>query len=74
MEKLELDVVYEGGVFKPTCKPPLKEGQKVTITVHASVGATDRMQGLLKWNGDQDELHRFLDDDDEGILGNRQIG
>ena len=35
--------------------------------------AVERLSGMLPWTGDPEELHRFLNDPDEGMWGPRDI-
>jgi hypothetical protein len=32
-------------------------------------GAVGRLTGIVPWTGDPEELHRFLNDPDEGLWG-----
>jgi predicted DNA-binding antitoxin AbrB/MazE fold protein len=66
---LEIEAVYERGTLKLSRELPLQEGQKVTITIHPTGGAAGRFSGLIRWTGDPEELHRFLDDPDESQWG-----
>jgi hypothetical protein len=50
----------------------LQEGQRVTITVHPP-GAAEQLYGSVPWTGDPEELHRFLNDPDEGQWGTRDV-
>jgi predicted DNA-binding antitoxin AbrB/MazE fold protein len=74
VEKLEIEAVYEHGTLKLPRELPLAEGQKVTITVHATASPTLRLFGLMPWQGDLEEFDRWLDDPDEGQWGNRDPG
>ena len=66
MDTLRSEAIYEHGTLKVPHELPLQEGQKVTITIHLGSSAAERMYGMLPWKGDFGELHRFLDDPDEG--------
>ena len=68
MRTLQVEAVYEHGTLKLSQELPLPEGQRVTITIHPG-GAAERMYGILPWNGDPEELHRYLDDPGEGQWG-----
>ncbi|MCC6418176.1 MAG: antitoxin family protein [Gemmataceae bacterium] len=72
METLRLEAVYEHGTLKLPHELPLQEGQRVVITIQPS-SAVERLTGILPWTGDGEELHRFLDDPDEGLWGNRDV-
>lgn len=71
MDELEIEAVYERGTLKLSRELPLSEGQKVTVTVRVTGGAARRLYGSVPWKGDPEELHRFLDDPDEGMRGGR---
>jgi predicted DNA-binding antitoxin AbrB/MazE fold protein len=73
MDQLQIEAIYVNGTLKLSHKLPLKEGQKVAITIHPSGSASDRMFGSLPWNGDPEELHKFLDDPDEGAWGRHDV-
>ena len=72
MDTLRLEAVYEHGTLKLPHELPLQEGQRVTITIQVG-GAAERLYGMLPWTGDPEELHRFLDDPDEGQWGSRDV-
>jgi predicted DNA-binding antitoxin AbrB/MazE fold protein len=71
VDKLEIEAIYEHGTLKLLRALPLPEGQKVTITIHPTGGAVERLYGMLPWTGDLDELDRWLNDPDEGCWGHR---
>jgi predicted DNA-binding antitoxin AbrB/MazE fold protein len=73
MEKLEIEAVYEHGTLKLPRELPLQEGEKVRITIHPNGSAVQRLYGLVPWEGDWDEFHRWLNDPDEGQWGNRDV-
>ena len=66
MEKLEIEAVYERGTLKLPRELPLQEGEQVTITIHPTGSAAQRLYGLVPWNGDLEEFDRWLNDPDEG--------
>jgi predicted DNA-binding antitoxin AbrB/MazE fold protein len=72
MEGLQIEAVYEQGTLKLPRALPLREGQKVTITIHPT-GAVERLYGLIPWKGDREELDRWLNDPDEGQWGPRDV-
>lgn len=73
MGPLQIEAVYENGTLKLPHELPLQEGQRVTITIHSGSGAAGRLYGSVPWTGDPDELHRFLNDLDEGQWGVRDV-
>ncbi len=73
MEKVEIEAIYEHGTLKLPHELPLQEGQKVTITIHPTGSAVERLYGMIPWKGDLEELDRWLNDPDEGQWGNRDV-
>ena len=63
MEKLEIEAVYERGTLKLPRELPLQEGEKVTITIHPTGSAVQRLTGLLRWTGSQEDLDYLLGPD-----------
>jgi predicted DNA-binding antitoxin AbrB/MazE fold protein len=63
---VQIDAVYENGILRPAAPLSLPEGQRVTIQIVPRSSATEQMYGILPWNGDSEELHRFLNDTEEG--------
>ena len=60
---LEVEAVYEHGVLKLPGELPLKEGQIVKITIHSTGSAVERLYGMLKWTGNQEDLDYLLGPD-----------
>jgi predicted DNA-binding antitoxin AbrB/MazE fold protein len=70
VDTLRIEAVYEHGTLKLPHELPLQEGQRVTITIMPLPGsAAERLYGMVPWTGDPEELHRFLNDPDEGPWG-----
>jgi predicted DNA-binding antitoxin AbrB/MazE fold protein len=68
---MEIEAIYEHGTLKLPRELPLAEGEKVTITIHPTGGAVERLYGSLPWKGDLEEFDRWLNDPDEGQWGPR---
>lgn len=60
---LEIEAISERGMLKLPGELPLAEGQKVKITIQTLDSATDRLFGMLKWTGSQDDLDYLLGPD-----------
>ena len=60
---LEVEAVYEHGTLKLAHAVPLQEGAKVKVTIHPAGGAADRLYGMLKWSGPQEDLNYLLGPD-----------
>ena len=73
MKGLEIEAIYECGTFKLSRELPFPEGQKVTITVHPTGSPVQRFYGSLRWTGDPEELHRFLNEPDESQWCGRDL-
>lgn len=73
MDILQVEAVYENGILRLPYELPLESGQKVRVTIDSGISAAKRMYGIVKWNGDPDELTRFLNDPDEGIWETRDV-
>jgi predicted DNA-binding antitoxin AbrB/MazE fold protein len=71
---LTFEATYENGVLKPHRPLPLKEQEKVLVTVdtpedvHKALDAVERSYGVLRWTGDVQTLRRVAEDDEFGIL------
>ena len=57
---LEIEAVYERGALKLPDELPLQEGHKVTITIRMLESAVERLYGMLKWNGNREDLDYLL--------------
>jgi predicted DNA-binding antitoxin AbrB/MazE fold protein len=73
VNELEIEAVYEHGTLKLPRELPLREGQKVTTTIHSPGGAVKRLSGLIPWAGNREDLARFLNDPEEGIVGRHDV-
>lgn len=60
---LEIEAVYEHGTLKLPHEMPLQEGQKVKITIHTLDSAVERLYGMMKWTGNQQDLEYLLGPD-----------
>ena len=71
---LTVEAVYENGVLKPAQPLPLKEHEKVQVTVQnapstASAPASSRGgYGLIPWNGAIEDLDYLIEDADNDPL------
>ena len=59
---LTVEATYENGVLKPAKPLPLKNQEKVRITLTTDVSRARQTAGLLRWNGDPAALERFIMD------------
>lgn len=56
---LTFEAVYENGVLKPVQPLPLKEHEKVRVTVQTSASWVEETRGIIGWKGDPEELRRL---------------
>ena len=57
---LTVEAVYENGVLKPAQPLPLKEHEKVQLTVAAQGPNTQQAYGIIGWKGTHEELEQIL--------------
>jgi predicted DNA-binding antitoxin AbrB/MazE fold protein len=50
-----VEAVYENGVIKPARALPLREHQKVQLTVESAVSRVRQTAGLIGWTGSQED-------------------
>jgi predicted DNA-binding antitoxin AbrB/MazE fold protein len=60
---LEIEAVYENGVLKPDVPLPLKEKERVTVSIKQPVSQIRQSAGLIRWTGDQKDLEQLLGPD-----------
>lgn len=65
---ITIEAVYENGLLKPVAPLPLKENERVRLTIESGGSWAERTAGMLKWTGDPDVLRRIAEDDEFGIL------
>ena len=59
MTALIVEAVYENGVLKPARPLPLKEKERVRLTVEPDDDPVASTYGLIRWTGDPEALRRF---------------
>jgi predicted DNA-binding antitoxin AbrB/MazE fold protein len=52
---ITVEAVYENGVLKPVRALPLREHQKVQLTVESGVSRVRQTAGLIGWTGNQED-------------------
>jgi predicted DNA-binding antitoxin AbrB/MazE fold protein len=52
---INVEAVYENGVLKPAQPLPLKEHEKVRLTVQAATSRVRQTAGLMGWTGSQED-------------------
>src|SRR5262249_18446647 len=56
---ITVEAVYENGVLKPVQPLPLKDHEKVQVTVHTDASPLLRAYGIIGWTGSSEELQRI---------------
>jgi predicted DNA-binding antitoxin AbrB/MazE fold protein len=59
---LTVEAVYENGVLRPAQPLPLKEREKVQLSVHRVPNSADQSYGMIGWSGDADTFSRLLEE------------
>ena len=70
---LKVEAIYENGSLMLAEPLPLKEHQKVTVTIDSELSWADRTAGMLKWPGDFEVLRQIAEDDEFGMLEAREL-
>ena len=65
---LEVEATYEDGVLKPSQPLPLREHERVVVSVKQKVSRIRKAAGLLRWTGDPDVLKQIAEDPECGVL------
>jgi predicted DNA-binding antitoxin AbrB/MazE fold protein len=65
---ITVDAVYENGTLKLERPLPLKDHEKVRVTVEPALTWAEQTAGMLHWTGDPEMLHRIAEDDEFSIL------
>ncbi|MBI3408688.1 MAG: antitoxin family protein [Planctomycetes bacterium] len=65
---ITIEATYENGVLRPAQVLPLKEHEKVRVTIEPDICWAERTAGMLKWSGKPELLRRIAEDDEFGIL------
>ena len=64
---LTLDAIYENGVLKPAQPLPLKEQQRVQVTIAPATNWVEETYGICGWKGSAEEADRFATDPELGF-------
>ncbi len=57
---LEIEAIYEHGILKLSRELPLKDGEKVTVTIHPTGKPGERRRGLIQWKGSREDLDYLI--------------
>jgi predicted DNA-binding antitoxin AbrB/MazE fold protein len=64
---LQLEATYENGVFKLDEVPPLKEHERVTITVQPQTSRARQSFGMIGWTGAPQVLRQIAENVECGL-------
>lgn len=64
---ISIEANYENGVLIPVGPLPLKEHEKVRVTVEPQTSVARQTAGILPWNRDAESLRRIAEDAEFGI-------
>jgi predicted DNA-binding antitoxin AbrB/MazE fold protein len=56
---ITVEAMYENGTFKLLQSVPLKEHEKVRLTIEPATNWVQDTYGILPWTGDPEELRRL---------------
>ena len=59
---LTVEATFENGVLKPVEPLPLKEHQRVRITIESAANWVEQTYGICGWKGSAAEAERFAGD------------
>jgi predicted DNA-binding antitoxin AbrB/MazE fold protein len=65
---ITVEAIYENGALKLAQPLPLKEHEKVTVTIQPAVSLARQTSGMVPWTGDAETLERMARDPEFGIL------
>ena len=54
-----IEATYENGVLKPHQPLPLKEHERVSVTIQQGYSPLSRAYGLMGWTGDHETLEQI---------------
>jgi predicted DNA-binding antitoxin AbrB/MazE fold protein len=60
-----VEAVYQNGVLKPERPLPLKEDEKVRVTVESQPSPVLQTYGIIGWKGTHEELEQILAEAEE---------
>ncbi len=59
---ITVEAIYENGVLKPAEPLPLKEQERVQITIATKTNWVQETYGICGWKGSAEEAERFATD------------
>lgn len=65
---ITIEAIYENGVLKLAQPLPLKENEKVTVTIAPALTVARQTAGMVPWTGDVETLERLAHSPEFSIL------
>lgn len=65
---ITVEATYEDGILKLAAPLPLKEHERVTVTIRPAISLASQTAGMVPWTGDVETLERIVRDPEFGIL------
>jgi predicted DNA-binding antitoxin AbrB/MazE fold protein len=65
---ITVEATYENGVLRPSQPLPLKDHEKVTVTIQSATSLARQTAGMVPWTGDVQTLERIALDPEFGIM------
>ena len=56
---ITVEATYENGVLRPEHPLPLKEHERVRVTIHTETSPLVQAYGIMGWTGDAETLERI---------------
>lgn len=66
---LEFEATYENGVLKLDQPLPLKEHERVVVSIVSHASRAGESYGRIGWTGDPETLRKIAEEDEFGVLG-----
>jgi predicted DNA-binding antitoxin AbrB/MazE fold protein len=65
---IEVEAIYENGTLKLDRPLPLKDQERVRVTIHPGPGRIRRGYGLIQWPGTLEDLDALINDPENDPL------
>lgn len=63
---IEIEAIYENGILKLPHPVPLRENERVRVTIHEQGSRAKASYGLMGWKGDPEVLRKIALDPEFG--------
>ena len=62
---ITIEATYEDGVLKPAQALPLKEHEKVRVTIEPELSVAESTYGMIGWKGSHEAMEQLLAEAEE---------